>query len=375
MGAVVKMRSWIRNLVLLGLVLSMIFSLIACTEETEVTGKTAAANDGQEILITGLQDSDYKITVGELKKLPVVTKKAQSTRANGETVKIKATGCLLEDVLQQKGKSVKDYSTIRFTARDAYSIAVPPDVLKNRDIILAYQIDNKVLDAENEPLRVVIPGERAMYWVRMLDRIDLETGAKQTAIKKVVFLETAVKALPQEDYQYFDSNDKAIKTKDLVETYAGGDKPKNIFIKAGDGLYKNETPANFLGAYIKISGQEAPKFLAPHLPQGMHVRDLLFINYGETSFLAYSQGQKVLSLQTLEGQSGIALSDLIKQTGLSRAAKYKFNSLNAESLELAVNELGSGLIYQNDQGTLVFACPGATDKSLENLLSMECMNP
>jgi len=348
-------------------------TLAGCGKKAETAGNPVTADDGQEILITGLQDSDYKITVGDLKKLPAVTKKARANRANGETVKVKATGPLLEDVLQQKGKSVKDYSTIRFTARDGYSIAVPPDVLKNREIILAYQIDGKPLDAENEPVRVVIPGERAMYWMRMLDRIDLETGAEQIPVTKVVFLETAVKTLPQEDYQHFDSTDKAIKTKDLVDSYAETDKVKNIFIKASDGLHKNETKSNFLGAYIKITGKEVPKFLAPHLPQGMHVRDILYINYGKTSFLSYSQGQKVLSLQTLDGQSGIALSDVIKQTGLNRAAKYKFSSLDGSSWELAVNDLGSGLIYENGQGNLAFCCPEiVADKSVDNLVAIEC---
>ena len=212
-----------------------------------------------------------------------------------------------------------------------------------------------------------------MYWVRMLDRIDLETGAEQIPIKKVIFLETAVKTLPQEDYQHFDSTDKAIKTKDLVDSYAEADKVKNVFIKASDGLHKNETKSNFLGAYIKITGKEVPKFLAPHLPQGMHVRDVLYINYGETSFLSYSQGQKVLSLQTLDGQSGIALSDVIKQTGLNRAAKYKFSSLDGSSWELAVNDLGSGLIYENGQGNLAFCCPEiVADKSVDNLVAIEC---
>ncbi len=364
------MRTTANKLLLVVLALIIMLIAVGCGGKTETASSPAVPDDGHEILITGLSDSDYKITVGQLKKLPAVTKKAQATRANGETVKVKATGPLLEDVLQQEGKSVKDYSSIRFTARDGYSIAVPPDVLKNRSIILAYQIDGKPLDAENEPVRVVIPGERAMYWVRMLDRVDLETGAEQTPIKKVVFLETAIKTLPQEDYQYFDSTDKAVKTKDLV---AGTDKVKNVFIKAGDGLYKNETQSNFLSAYIKITGEEAPKFLAPHLPQGMHVRDVLYINYGETSFLAYSQGIKVLSPQTLDGQIGIALSDVIKQTGLSRAAKYKFSSLNGQSLELEVTQFGSGLIFENSQEALTFRCSGAADKSVENLLSIECM--
>ena len=367
------MRTTVNRLTLFLLVLTIMLTLAGCGKKAETAGNPVTADDGQEILITGLQDSDYKITVGDLKKLPAVTKKARANRANGETVKVKATGPLLEDVLQQKGKSVKDYSTIRFTARDGYSIAVPPDVLKNREIILAYQIDGKPLDAENEPVRVVIPGERAMYWMRMLDRIDLETGAEQIPVTKVVFLETAVKTLPQEDYQHFDSTDKAIKTKDLVDSYAETDKVKNIFIKASDGLHKNETKSNFLGAYIKITGKEVPKFLAPHLPQGMHVRDILYINYGKTSFLSYSQGQKVLSLQTLDGQSGIALSDVIKQTGLNRAAKYKFSSLDGSSWELAVNDLGSGLIYENGQGNLAFCCPEiVADKSVDNLVAIEC---
>lgn len=367
------MPTTINKALLFLLALTIMLALVACGGKTDPAGSLAAPDDGQKILITGLQDADYEISVGDLKRLSPVTKKAEASRANGETVKVKATGPLLENVLKQKGKSIKDYSCIRFTARDGYSIAVPPDILKNCPIILAYEIDGKALDAENQPVRVVIPGERAMYWVRMLARIDLETGAEQTPINKVVFLETAVKNLPQEDYQYFDSVDRAIKTKELVDSYAGADKVKDVFIKAGDGLYKNETQSNFLSAYIKITGKEAPKFLASHLPQGMHVRDVLYINYGGTSFMAYSQGQKVLPQQTLEGQSGIALSDVIKTVGLKQAEKYRFSGLEGQSLELTVNELGSGLICENGQGVLEFHCPGATDKIVERLLSIECL--
>ncbi|MEN6390026.1 MAG: molybdopterin-dependent oxidoreductase [Syntrophomonas sp.] len=367
------MRTTINRVSLLLLVLTIMLTLGACGGKTDPAGSPAGPDDEQKLLITGLQDKDYEISVGELKKLAPVTKKAEASRANGETVKVKATGPLLEDVLKQKGKSIKDYSTVRFTARDGYSIAVPPDILKSCSIILAYEIDGKALDAESQPIRVVIPGERAMYWVRMLARIDLETGDQQTAINKVVFLETAVVNLPQEDYQYYDSLDRAIKTKDLVDSYAGADRVKKVFIKAGDGLYKNETQANFLSACIKITGKEAPKFMASHLPQGMHVRDVLYINYGGTSFMAYSQGQKVLPRHTLDGQSGIALSDVVKTTGLKRAERYRFSGLEGQSLELAVNELGSGLICENGQGVLEFRCPGATDKIVERLLSIECL--
>jgi len=355
------------------LILLLIFTVAGCEKSSETTSKLPGPNDRQEILITGLQDADCRVSVGEIKKLPSVTKRVEASRANGEKVSMKATGALLESLLEKHGKSMRDYSRIRLTARDGYSIAVTADVFKNNPIILAYEIDGQALDAENQPIQVVVPGERAMYWVRMLTRIDLETGDEQIQVKKIVFLEAAVKGLPQEDYQYFENVDKAIKTRDLVNTYAGGVKAANVFMRARDGLQKNESPGNFLGAFIKISGQDAPVFLAPDMPQGMHVRELFLINYGGTSFMAYSQGKKLLPSQTVRGQNGIALSDVIKQTGLTPAAKYRFNSVDGPGLVLSVGELEKALVCENSQGWLTFCCPGDAGKTVERLLSIECL--
>ncbi len=369
------MRSSVKKklaVVLLALVLAL--TVAACGKQTSEPAKQLSrVDDGQKIVITGLRDKDIEISVGELKRLPAVTKKAEATRANGETVSVKASGPLLETLLQKYGKSIKDFNTIRFTAQDGYSIAVPPDILKNRLIILAYEVDGQRLDKENQPIRVVIPGERAMYWTRMLQRIDLETGGGQAPITKVVFLETAARSLPQEDYQYFESIDQAIKTRDLVNKYASASKVENVFIKASDGLQKNESAANFLSAYIKITGKEAPKFLAPHFPQGMQVRDVLCINYGGTAFFAYGQGKSV-SKQSSGNYSGIALSDIIKQTGLTRTERYKFSAADGKSVELKVSELGQGLVYEKTPGVLVFRCGGASeDQTVNDLLSIECL--
>lgn len=193
-------------------------------------------------------------------------------------------------------------------------------------------------------------------------------------IKKIVFLETAVRALPQEDYEDFDDADKAIKAQDLATQYVGDFRPESVFIKASDGLQKNETTSNFLSAYIKITGKGAPKFLAPHLPQGMHIRDLLYINYGGTAFLAYEQGAAVFSPRTVGEHTGIALSDIIKQTGLTRAETYRFTGVEGQGVELGVTELGQGLIYQNSTGSLSFICAGASvDKNVDDLLAIECV--
>ena len=115
----------------LGLLLSIILSLLG-TGKIEDANNTATINDGQEIIITGLQDSDYR---SGTENLPAVTQKAQATRANGESIKIKGTGPLLENILQQEGKSVS-ITAVSFYCSDGYSISLPPMFLKNAPLFL-----------------------------------------------------------------------------------------------------------------------------------------------------------------------------------------------------------------------------------------------
>ncbi|MGD0152512.1 MAG: molybdopterin-dependent oxidoreductase [Thermacetogeniaceae bacterium] len=333
---------------------------------------SASPDDAQQILVHGLQDGDWEITLGDLKKLPAVTRHAEATRSNGEEIRVDATGPLLDTLLKKYGKSQQEFDRVRFTARDNYSIAVPADILKSRSIILSYINDGKPLEADWQPIRVVIPGERAMYWVKDMIRIDLETGADRMPTRKLVFLDAASQNLPQEDYQYYDSTDRAIKTKDLLVKYGDGGSAQNVFIKAGDGLEKNETGANFMSAYIKITGQDAPKFLAPSLPEGMQIRDLLVVNYSATAFFDYAEGMRVLPRQTAGGRTGIALSEICKQTGLIGANDYMFTRSDGRSVLVATTDLGNGLVYKDANGALAFTSSGASGPiDVDDLLSIE----
>lgn len=357
--------------------LLLVMTVSACGSKVQGRATEPGPFDGEKIVVHGLQEQDFEITLGDLKKLSAVTRHAEAARSNGEKVSADATGPLLDIFLQQYGKTQKDFSRVRFTAKDRYSIAVPSDVLTNREIILSYSNAGKPLQDDMQPVRVVIPGERAMYWVGNLSRIDFETGGDQKPPNKVVFLETAVQSLPQQDYEYFDSVDKAIKTSDLVTKYADiNDKSvANVFLKASDGLQKNETKDNFLSAFIKITGKEAPKFLAPQFPQGMHIRGLLYVIYGQTAIFDYTEGVTCLPKQTEEGKEGIAFSQIFKQTGLTGGNKYKFTSFDGKSIVLTITDLGSGgLIYQNDRGALAFTCTGPSGKkNVDDLLSVEIL--
>ncbi|MCG9967280.1 molybdopterin-dependent oxidoreductase [Pelotomaculum terephthalicicum JT] len=367
----------IKKLSLLLVILALMVTMAACDSKKDVPANAPGPFDDQKIVVSGLLERDFEITQGDLKKLAAVTKHAESTRSNGEKVIVDATGPLLETFLKEYGKTQKDFSRIRFTAGDKYSIAVPQEILASRLVILSYVNDGRPLEDDYQPVRIVIPGERAMYWVKNLIRMDFETGADQKPPNKVVFLETAAKNLPQEDYQYYDSVDKAIKTQDLIAEYADINDTvvANVFMKAGDGLQKNETKANFLAAFIKVTGQDQPKFLAPQFPQGMHIRDLLYIIYGQTAIFDYTEGSACLPKQTFGDKEGIAFSQIFKQTGMAGGNKYKFTSADGKSIVLTNPELGEGgLIYQNAEGAVAFTCTGTSGKqNVEDLLSVEML--
>lgn len=369
------MKICLRKLPLLLFVLLLPLTMAACGQAGSNAGAPGPF-DGEKITVRGLKDHDFEITLADLKTLPVVTEYGEATQSNGQKVSVRATGPLLDTFLQQYGKTQKDFSRVRFTARDNYSIAVPQDILAHRQIILSYINDGKPLKDDWQPLRVVIPGERAMYWVTGMHRIDFETGDARQPVSKVVFLETAAASLPRVDYKYYDRVDQAVKTTDLITEYADihDSKVVDVLLKASDGLQKNETRANFLAAYIKITGQEAPKFIAPQFPEGMHIRDLLSVTYGRTAFFAYAEGITCLPRQTVAGHEGIALSQIVKQTGLAGGGRYRFTGADGQKIELVTDDLGNGLIFVNAGGALAFIAPGVSGYNrVDHLLSIEVL--
>jgi len=375
------MKTTLKHLCLVLLLLFIIMPAAGCRRQTadNSAAKTAIAPgpyDHEKILVHGLIEQDFEIILGDLKKLPTVSQHAQATRSNGEKISVTATGPLLDTFLQKYGKTQKDFTSIRFSAKDKYSIAVPENVLQNRPIILSYINDGKPLPDEWQPIRIVIPGERAMYWVKDMVRMDFTSGEVRETANRVVFLETAVRSLPAQDYKYYDSTDQAVKTSDLISKFAGstGNRISHVFMKASDGLQKDETKTNFLAAYIKINGKDSPKFLSPQLPQGMHIRDLLYIIYGQTAFFDYAQGIKSLPRQTAGDTSGLALSQIVKQTGLSGGNSYRFISADGKSVEILTTELGNGLIFMDKHERLGFMTDSNSGKKVvEDLLSIEVL--
>ncbi len=358
-----------KKLCILSLMIVLVLIFTACSDsESKVTSKEKEAEDS--IIISGIEDSDIQIKLDEIKDLEAITRDVISIDSNGDKKEYTVTGALFDEVLKKYGKSQKDITVIRLIAGDGYSIEVPNEVLKNRELILAYEINGEPLDEKTQPLRAVVPDERAMYWVRNLLQIEVIKNVEKTEISKVVFLETAVENIEQHDYTYYESVDKAVKVNELISTFEEISDDKTVYLKASDGLEKNETSEIFTSGYIKVTGKETPLFLLPDLPKGMHVKEMLLFTYGKTAFFSFENGLKVFEL--CGEKQGISLKDIINETGLTQGEKYLFEALDGYTVEIDEADIEKGIVYKRTMGGYAVYFEGlGKNTTVKQLLSFE----
>ena len=126
----------------------------------------------EQVVLSGVKGSDVTLTVADLKEMECITKKTEST--SDKIGVVRATGPTLDTVLGQYGMRQADVSKVHIYARDGYDVKLGPDVLETEDIILAFGIDGEPLGAEDAPVRIIIPESDSAYWIRMVEKIEIE---------------------------------------------------------------------------------------------------------------------------------------------------------------------------------------------------------
>lgn len=348
------MNNLIKKMGLFGLIILLIFTT-ACTNKAMKTTESTETKGVTEISIKGLEDGQKTISLEKLKELEPVTEEMESITSSGEIKKKKVKGIPLESLLKLYEASQKNYGGVRFVAGDSYSIVVPKEILEKRQILLAYEVDDTPLDEKALPLMSAIPDERSMYWVKNLVEIEL-LEEEQSTINKIVFIETATASLEQEDYTYYESVDKAVKTTELLKAFSEDSDKKGVYLKAVDGLEKEEDIKVFESGYIKITGKDIPLFLSPDLPKGMHVKNILHFTYGDTTYLSLNQALNAFEKKVVEDNEGIPLKSLFKEVGLINGDKYLCTAEDGYEIEVSADDIEKGLIYPRKKGgfTLMF---------------------
>jgi|GEM_PF-2026854 len=268
-----KRISWFLVLALLG--------MLVFTGCSGAPAPSAGGTDNRVISLYGLPE-EVQITLTELKEITPKEGSAISVNSAGEEKTVAYKGAELGDILAKYGSDKTAFTGVRLVASDGYAVEVPEEILRNREIILAYEIDGAALDEGSNPVKVVVPEERAMYWVKYLAEVHLVAPTADVKLKTVRFFENELKALSVRDYDYFGTVDEAV----LLTELLGRDESTKVILIGRDGLVKHELlePAKYEYC-IKYTGADAPAYLAPGLPFGMQVKNLAAIIDGDVAIL------------------------------------------------------------------------------------------
>lgn len=367
------------NKKLLALIAILACTLMVVTGCGPKEGPGGGDYTGEDDVVTidSPEKGETEITVADLMKLKSVTKEIQRRGDDGEIEdEYSIKGVLLQDVLAHLELSADNLDTLRFTAGDGYSAEVPNNIVTSGEVILAYMIDDEYLYEDTRPIRMFIPGEEAMYWVKNTVKITLTRGDSATpgpggegggALKKIVFFDTLQSLLSVEDYAP-ETGAKAVKTSELLADVQGSGL---VHMLASDGFEKNEELDTFLENFIVVEGDNAPAFRGPDLPRGMHVKNLVSVSTGGTGFLFVKPGLEYFEAKEVDSDSGVGIKDLADKLGLEVADTYILESDDGYTAEVTYEDLAAGIVYFREGGELASAFHGlAKNTSVKHLLSI-----
>jgi len=337
----------------MGLTLFLVICLFlfsGCASESADQIDNDSETESEYIIITGLAEEEIQLTVKEVKNnYEPVSAHVTSIDSAGNEEQYHVKGALFHDILMNFDASQKELYAIRLVAGDGYQIEVPSEVLKARDVILAYEINEEPLDDKTKPLRAVIPDERAMYWVRNLTNIETLKGSESETeeVTNIVLMETAFKTLNQEDYTYYENIDKAVKIEDLMSQFEVDPSIETVSFAASDGFEKNETGNIFMNSYLKITGEDAPLFLSPDMPKGMYVKNVLYCAVEDTLFMSAEQA---LAKYPVNDEGGISLSDIFADINITKSSNYVLTGADGYSVEVKAEDIETGIIAKDTEG-------------------------
>jgi len=158
-------RKWILLFVCLACaVTAVVFAYCA----THVTADISAYGD-REIEVAGLKDESFYITPRELSQMKI--SKQTVTGKSQKAGTFTGVGPTMAVFLAQYGETVSDFKQVKFYAEDDYTIVLVAS-LQEKTIILSVANGSDPLKDNQQPLRIVIPGEDSSKWIRNVVKIE-----------------------------------------------------------------------------------------------------------------------------------------------------------------------------------------------------------
>jgi len=165
---------------------------LAAVEIRDYQGKQlSSVNDFHENSIKGPQHiniSDYRLTVDGLTNRTMVytyedvignhqsySKVITLHCVEGWDATILWQGVLVRDILNEAGIS-PEAKTVIFHAHDGYTTSFPVEYFQNKDILMAYNMNNITMPAERGyPFELVAEDKWGYKWIKWIERIELSS--------------------------------------------------------------------------------------------------------------------------------------------------------------------------------------------------------
>jgi DMSO/TMAO reductase YedYZ molybdopterin-dependent catalytic subunit len=142
--------------------------------ENSIKGPQYINESTYRLTVTGLTTTTDIYTYPEiLGQYPQYTKVVTLHCVEGWDATILWEGVQVRDVIRHAGPDPRA-NTVVFTAHDGYTTSFPLNYLMNRDIIMAYRMNNITLPAERGyPFQLVAEDKWGYKWVKWIEKIEL----------------------------------------------------------------------------------------------------------------------------------------------------------------------------------------------------------
>jgi len=149
-------------------------SSINAFRENSIKGPQYIKESDYRLTVTGLTNTTDVYTLNEvLERYPHYTKLVTLYCVEGWDVTLLWEGIQVRDLIRNAGPG-SHANTVIFTSHDGYTTSFPLDYLMNRDIIMAYKMNNVTLPAERGyPFQLVAEDKWGYKWAKWIEKIEL----------------------------------------------------------------------------------------------------------------------------------------------------------------------------------------------------------
>ncbi|MDO9549584.1 MAG: molybdopterin-dependent oxidoreductase [Methanoregula sp.] len=149
-------------------------SSINAFRENSIKGPQHISEADYRLTVTGLTNTTDVYTYSELLgRYPPYTKLVTLFCVEGWDATILWEGIQVRDLIRHAGPDPRA-NTVIFTAHDGYTTSFPLDYLMNRDILMAYKMNNVTLPAERGyPFQLVAEDKWGYKWAKWIEKIEL----------------------------------------------------------------------------------------------------------------------------------------------------------------------------------------------------------